>query len=111
MRTQFLVSSLGYFALFNDLIDLFLAGMETTSSSLLWTFLFLLHHPDVQKKIHQELDEVQIFSANIYVECTIQLFRISLIYIYLTTHQLYLQYFQIFNFFYLRLSVETGIQF
>ena len=49
---------LGYYALFNDLIDMFLAGMETTSSSLLWTFLFLLHHPEVQSKVHQELDEV-----------------------------------------------------
>ena len=48
---------LGYYALFNDLIDMFLAGMETTSSSLLWTFLYLLHHPEVQSKVHQELDE------------------------------------------------------
>jgi len=52
------LSFLGYFALFNDLIDLFLAGMETTSSSLMWTFLFLLHHPEVQVKVHEELDKV-----------------------------------------------------
>jgi len=49
---------LGYYALLNDLIDLFIAGMETTSSSLMWTFLFFLHHPDVQEKVHEELDEV-----------------------------------------------------
>ena len=48
----------GYYALFNNLIDLFIAGMETTSSSLLWTFFYLLHHPQVQKRVHQELDEV-----------------------------------------------------
>ena len=48
----------GYYALFNNLIDLFLAGMETTSSSLMWTFLYLLHHPEIQEKVHQELDEV-----------------------------------------------------
>ena len=50
--------ALGYYALLNNLIDLFLAGMETTASSLMWTFLYLLHHPDIQRKIHQELDEV-----------------------------------------------------
>ena len=44
--------------MFNNLIDLFIAGMETTSSSLLWTFFYLLHHPEVQKRVHQELDEV-----------------------------------------------------
>jgi cytochrome P450 len=44
--------------LLNNLIDLFMAGMETTSSSLMWTFLFFLHHPDVQEKVHKELDEV-----------------------------------------------------
>ena len=48
----------GYYALFNNLIDLFIAGMETTSSSLLWTFFYLLHYPQVQKRVHQELDEV-----------------------------------------------------
>ena len=44
--------------MFNNLIDLFFAGMETTSSSLLWTFFYLLHHPHVQRRVHQELDEV-----------------------------------------------------
>jgi cytochrome P450 len=48
----------GYYALFNNMIDLFIAGMETTSSSQMWTFLFFLHHPEVQAKVHQELDEV-----------------------------------------------------
>jgi hypothetical protein len=38
-----LLSMIGYYALFNNLIDLFLAGMETTSSSLvsiLYNFLW-----------------------------------------------------------------------
>ena len=48
----------GHYALFNDMIDLFIAGMETTSSSLMWTFLYLIHHPDVQQKVHEELDRV-----------------------------------------------------
>ena len=50
----------GYFNMINNFIDLFLAGMETTSTSLLWTFLYLLHHPDIKEKIHQELDTVSI---------------------------------------------------
>jgi cytochrome P450 len=48
----------GYFAMLNSFIDLFIAGMETTSSSLLWTFLYMLHHPDVKRKVQLELDEV-----------------------------------------------------
>ena len=50
---------IGYYALFNDLIDLFIAGMETTASSLMWTLLFFLHHPEVQEKVQRELDEVR----------------------------------------------------
>ena len=49
----------GQFSMINDFIDLFLAGMETTSTSLLWTFLYLLHHPDIKRKIHLELDMVR----------------------------------------------------
>ena len=49
----------GHFNMVNDFIDLFLAGMETTSTSLLWTFLYLLHHPDVKMNIHKELDKVK----------------------------------------------------
>ena len=49
---------IGHSAIFNNMIDLFLAGMETTSSSLLWTFLYLLHHPEIQSRVHDELDRV-----------------------------------------------------
>ena len=34
------------------------SGAETTSSSLLWAILFLLHHPEVQRKVQAEIDEV-----------------------------------------------------
>ena len=48
----------GHFNMVNNFIDLFIAGMETTSTSLLWTFLYLLHHPDVKHRVHDELDKV-----------------------------------------------------
>uniref|UniRef100_A0A914X2M1 Unspecific monooxygenase n=1 Tax=Plectus sambesii TaxID=2011161 RepID=A0A914X2M1_9BILA len=42
----------------NVALDLWLAGMETTVTTLKWAFLYLLHHPEVQDRIHKELDEV-----------------------------------------------------
>ncbi|KAK0046555.1 cytochrome P450 2B4 [Biomphalaria pfeifferi] len=38
------------------IVEMFGAGMETTSSTILWCILYTLHHPRVQDKIHQELD-------------------------------------------------------
>jgi cytochrome P450 len=35
----------------NIYVDLFLAGSETTSSTLKWALLFMVLHPDVQKKV------------------------------------------------------------
>jgi len=49
---------LGIATIANAMLDLFIAGMETTSSSLIFVFLHLLHHPDVQKKVHKEIDLV-----------------------------------------------------
>ena len=48
----------GTHSLISSLLDLFVAGTETTSSTLLWGILFLLHHPEVQVKIHKEIDNV-----------------------------------------------------
>lgn len=48
----------GIESLVSSMTDLFLAGTETTSSSLLWAFLFLLHHPEMQQRIHKEIDDV-----------------------------------------------------
>ena len=45
-------------SLVSSMLDLFLAGTETTTSSLMWGILFLLHHPEVQDNVHQELDRV-----------------------------------------------------
>jgi len=40
------------------LIDLFMAGSETTSTSITWSIFYLLHHPEVQERLHRELDTV-----------------------------------------------------
>jgi len=40
------------------IIDLFLAGTETTSTTITWGILYMLHHPDVQEKMQTELDRV-----------------------------------------------------
>ncbi|XP_059157596.1 cytochrome P450 2C15-like [Physella acuta] len=37
--------------------NLFAAGTETTSTTILWSLLFVLHNPEVQKKIYQEILE------------------------------------------------------
>ena len=38
--------------------ELFVAGMETTASTLSWAMLYLIHNPNIQDMLHQELDDV-----------------------------------------------------
>ncbi|XP_049627717.1 cytochrome P450 2D14-like [Suncus etruscus] len=38
--------------------DLFTAGMVTTSTTLVWALLLMILHPDVQRRVQQEIDEV-----------------------------------------------------
>lgn len=38
-------------------LDVFIAGAETTSNTLDFAFLNMLLYPEVQKKVHQCLDE------------------------------------------------------
>ena len=42
--------------LVGSLMDLFSAGTETTATTILWTFVFMLENPDVMTKIQQEID-------------------------------------------------------
>ncbi|XP_074555300.1 cytochrome P450 17A2 [Halichoeres trimaculatus] len=37
--------------------EAFGAGVETTSTTLLWILAYLLHHPEIQKRVQKELDE------------------------------------------------------
>ncbi|KAK9880868.1 hypothetical protein WA026_013195 [Henosepilachna vigintioctopunctata] len=39
-------------------LDMFMAGSETTNKSLGFMFLYLLKHPEVQKKAQEEIDQV-----------------------------------------------------
>lgn len=42
----------------NEIIVLFMAGHETTANSLAWSWYLLSQSPDVEAKLHTELDEV-----------------------------------------------------
>ena len=50
----------GMVNMFHVMLDMFFAGMETTNSSILWTILYLLHHPDIQEKVHDEIIRVSV---------------------------------------------------
>ncbi|XP_002740620.1 cytochrome P450 2U1-like [Saccoglossus kowalevskii] len=45
------------FLLYRSIRDLFVAGTETTTTTLLWGLLYMVTYPDIQKKIHAELDD------------------------------------------------------
>uniref|UniRef100_A0A8C3R0H2 Uncharacterized protein n=1 Tax=Cyanoderma ruficeps TaxID=181631 RepID=A0A8C3R0H2_9PASS len=44
--------------LIQTLCDLFIAGTETTSTTLLWALLYMVIYPDIQEKVQKELDAV-----------------------------------------------------
>ncbi|XP_077989859.1 cytochrome P450 2U1-like [Glandiceps talaboti] len=47
-----------YYHVFCLILDMFAAGTETTTSTLMWGWLFMLKYPDIQKKVQEELDRV-----------------------------------------------------
>src|SRR5260221_5238886 len=42
----------------DEVMTLLLAGHETTSNALTWTWYLLSQHPDVERRLHTELEEV-----------------------------------------------------
>lgn len=42
----------------DEAVTLFLAGHETTANALNWTFYLLAQHPDIEARLHDELDGV-----------------------------------------------------
>ena len=40
------------------LFDLFLAGSETTSTTLTWAALYMVRYPEIQTRVQEELDQV-----------------------------------------------------
>ncbi|NWS65708.1 CP2J6 protein, partial [Crotophaga sulcirostris] len=44
--------------LMQTIFDLFLAGTETTATTLRWALLYMVVYPDVQEKVQKELDAV-----------------------------------------------------
>lgn len=45
-------------SMFRVIFELFLAGSETTSTTLDWAFLYMIEFPDVQKKCQEEIGKV-----------------------------------------------------
>ncbi|XP_078580388.1 cytochrome P450 2U1-like [Branchiostoma floridae x Branchiostoma japonicum] len=50
------------------LIDLFLAGTETTATTTRWALLYMMLNPDIQEKVHQEIDSVLGQSSPSYAQ-------------------------------------------
>ena len=67
IKTKILMENFVYFLdgmIFQSIMDLFFAGTETTSTSLLWIFYFFIKHPDVQEKCRQEVLEVRLVTSS-----------------------------------------------
>ncbi|XP_063057758.1 cytochrome P450 2J2-like [Engraulis encrasicolus] len=39
-------------------MDLFIAGSETTSTTLYWGLLYMINYPDIQRKVQEEIDRM-----------------------------------------------------
>lgn len=46
-------------SLYDVIVDLFVAGSETTSNGLNWCILYMQEFPEIQKRCQQEIAEVE----------------------------------------------------
>jgi len=51
-------SSFGLDQLVGVVRDLFVAGIDTTATTLTWIILYLAKYPQFQKKLHDEIDDI-----------------------------------------------------
>lgn len=51
----------------DEVMTIFIAGHETTANALTWTFYLLSQNPDVERRLHEELDSVLSSSNNIRI--------------------------------------------
>uniref|UniRef100_A0A914CGT4 Cytochrome P450 n=1 Tax=Acrobeloides nanus TaxID=290746 RepID=A0A914CGT4_9BILA len=42
----------------NNLLEVWNAGQDTTTVTLLWSIIYMIHHQDIQQKVQEELDQV-----------------------------------------------------
>ncbi|NXK53782.1 CP2J2 protein, partial [Chauna torquata] len=54
--------------LVQSVFDLFLAGFETTATTLCWALLYMVAYPDIQEKVQKEMDAVLSSSHQICYE-------------------------------------------
>ena len=52
----------------DEVVNMLIAGHETTANALTWTWRQMLNHPDVYKKVREELDTVVAGSAPTFEE-------------------------------------------
>ncbi|TMK34461.1 MAG: cytochrome P450 [Actinobacteria bacterium] len=50
----------------DEAVTIFLAGHETTSNALTWTWLLLSEHPDVEARFHERLDDEAFVRAALH---------------------------------------------
>ncbi|XP_060793759.1 cytochrome P450 2B4-like [Neoarius graeffei] len=63
--------------------DLFLAGTETTATTLRWGLIFMMNHPEIQERCHEEIVRVLGYDRTPSMDD-----RTSLPYTYATVHEI-----------------------